>query len=376
MLARRQWPLALVLALLLAAQMTAWRGMDAQQWTQLPADLIVCALAVISLRRPFDSAVAAGAAMVAGAVALFALGLRFYGGDLIQLAAGMALIAIVVRLAPRRRAVIGAVVIVLGYLFGSMVRHEYDRYTVAENLAGYGVWLLLFGIGVGTGLYFRARDTERRRAEAASVAAAQQAERLALARELHDVVAHYVTTIVVHSQGAQAIADQDPDAARTVLPVITSSGHEALAAMRRLVGTLRGAEAIPASRDNGELTEQIRGVVGQAGGPVRLAVELTETVPPQLGQSVLRLVQESVTNALKHAAGVSRIDVDVRTTTGAVHVRVADDGTGQQAHPVGGSGGFGLVGMRERVELLGGRFSAGRNGGRGWTVAAELPLHD
>jgi signal transduction histidine kinase len=89
---------------------------------------------------------------------------------------------------------------------------------------------------------------------------------------------------------------------------------------------------------------------------------------------VIRLVQESLTNARKHAAGVSRIDVDVRTDDGAVLVRVADDGTGQHSSPVGGSGGFGLVGMRERVELLGGRFSAGPNGGSGWTVAAELPL--
>jgi signal transduction histidine kinase len=97
-------------------------------------------------------------------------------------------------------------------------------------------------------------------------------------------------------------------------------------------------------------------------------------VPPELAQSVIRLVQESLTNARKHAAGVSRIDVDVRTGDGVVRVRVADDGTSQHTSPVGGSGGFGLVGMRERVELLGGSFNAGPTGGSGWTVVAELPL--
>ncbi len=374
--ARRQWPLAGVLLLLLAAQATAWRGENMTQWAQLPGDLAVCALAVISLRRTFDTAVAAAIVMTGNAVLLFVFGLRFYGGDVIELAAAMALTAIVVRLASRGRAVTATVLLVLAYQFAQTLRLGFGPYTFGDSAARISVTLLLLAIGVGTGLYFRARDNERRRAEAASVSAAQQAERLALARELHDVVAHYVTTIVVHSQGAEAIADQDPGAARMVLPIITMSGHEALAAMRRLVGTLRGTEASSASRDNNELTEQIRGVVGQVGGPVQLAVELTETVPPELAQSVLRLVQESLTNALKHAAGVSRIDVDVRTSGSAVHVRVADDGSGAKAQPVGGSSGFGLVGMRERVELLGGRFTAGRTNGRGWTVAAELPLRD
>jgi signal transduction histidine kinase len=147
-----------------------------------------------------------------------------------------------------------------------------------------------------------------------------------------------------------------------------------LAAMRRLVGTLRGTEASPTSRDNDELAAQIKRTVEQVGGPVRLDVQLSDAVPPELARSVIRLVQESLTNARKHAAGVNRIDVDVRTSDGAVRVRVADDGTGQHSSPVGGSGGFGLVGMRERVELLGGTFSAGPNGGSGWTVVAELPL--
>lgn len=375
-LARRQWPLAAALVLLLLAQMVSWRGLGPGLWLQLPADLIVCLLAVLSPRRPFDAALAASIAIAGSSLLLHGFGLIRIGGDIVSLAAAMAMTAIVVRQAPRGRAALGTVSLLVAWAITGYL----DRRYYADSANDFGlanliaITVVFFGIAVGTGLYFRARDRDRRKDEATSVAAAQQAERLALARELHDVVAHYVTGIVVHSQAAEAIVDQNPDAARQVLPIITASGHEALAAMRRLVGTLRGTEASPTSRDNDELSAQIRRTVEQVGGPVRLDVQLSENVPPELAQSVIRLVQESLTNARKHAAGVRRIDVDVRTVDGSVRVRVADDGTGQHAAPVGGSGGFGLVGMRERVELLGGQFSAGPTGGSGWTVVAELPL--
>jgi signal transduction histidine kinase len=372
-LARRQWPLAAALAVLLFLQMISWRGMAPGMWLLLPGDVIICVLAVVAPRRPFDAALASGIAMVSSALLVHALGAVQIAGEIIPLAVAMAITAIVVRQAPRGRAVLGTVLLAVAWIIT-----EYpDRIALGAEF-GFGnltvTVVVAFGIAVGTGLYFRARDRERRTAEAASVAAAQQAERLALARELHDVVAHYVTGIVVHSQAAEAIADQNPDAARQVLPIITTSGHEALAAMRRLVGTLRGTESAPVGRDNDELAAQIERTVEQVGGPVRLDVRLADPVPPELAQSVIRLVQESLTTARKHAAGVSRIDVDVRTDGGTVRVRVADDGTGQHSNPAGGSGGFGLVGMRERVELLGGSFSAGPNGGSGWTVVAELPL--
>ncbi|MFI9388190.1 sensor histidine kinase [Kutzneria sp. NPDC052558] len=375
-LARRQWPLAAALFVIIAGEMVSWRGLEPGVWLQLPADLVVAVLAVVSPRRPFDAALAASIATAGSALLLHGLHLIRIGGDFVPLAAGMAITAILVRQAPRGRAVIGTILLVVAW----GITQYLDRMNYLNAAGDYGlpnliaVATVLFGIAIGTGLYFRARDRERRKSEEASVAAAQQAERLALARELHDVVAHYVTGIVVHSQAAEAIVDQNPDAARQVLPIITASGHEALAAMRRLVGTLRGTEATPTSRDNDELAAQIRRTVEQVGGPVRLDVQLSEAVPPELAQSVIRLVQESLTNARKHAAGVSRIDVDVRTVDGCVRVRVADDGTGQLAAPVGGSGGFGLVGMRERVELLGGQFSAGPGGDGGWTVVARLPL--
>ena len=373
-LARRQWPLAAALTLIMLLQMVAWRGLAAGLWWQLPFDLILSVLAIVSPRRPFDAALAGSVTIIASTLLLHGLDVFKIGGDVIPLAAGMAMVAIVVRQATPALAVIGTVALLGANVSWQLV----DLWSTFDNSGGpvhLGItYVVLFAVAIATGLYFRARDRERRQAETASVAAAQQAERLALARELHDVVAHYVTGIVVHSQAAEAIAGQNPEAAQQVLPIITASGHEALAAMRRLVGTLRGTEASPTSRDNDELAAQIRHTVEQVGGPVRLEVTLADPVPPELAQSVIRLVQESLTNARKHAAGVSRIDVDVRTEDGAVLVRVADDGTGQHSSPVGGSGGFGLVGMRERVELLGGRFSAGPHGSGGWTVAAELPL--
>ena len=371
---RRQWPLALALAGMQALEMWSWRGLHPQMWWQLPGQLVVCALAVLAPRRPFDAVLAAACAIAAHTVLLWTLNVQLPGADVVILAAGMALTAILVRMVSRGRAVFGTLLLVGAYLFSVILRHVEFPEDTALGIENLTVWLLLFGIAVGTGMYFRARDAERRSAEAASVAAAQQAERLALARELHDVVAHYVTGIVVHSQAAQEIADKDPATAMSVLPIITASGHEALTAMRRLVGTLRGTEPTGANRDNDELTEQIRKLVGQAGGPVRLTVELAEQVPPELAQSVLRLVQESLTNSGKHAAGATRVEVEVRTTGEAVTVRVADDGVGQHANPAGGSGGYGLIGMQERVELLGGQFHAGPSGTRGWAVSAELPL--
>ena len=374
-LARRQWPLAGALGAIIVLQAVSWRGLEDQGvWWQLPVDLVISVLAVVSPRRPFDAALGISIAVIGSSILLHASGLVRIGGDFVTLAVAMAVTAILVRQAGRTRAVLGTLALVLAWLVPSALDRANYGGGYSLGLPNLIVSVFFYGVAIGTGLYFRARDRDRRKDEAASVAAAQQAERLALARELHDVVAHYVTGIVVHSQAAEAIADQNPEAARQVLPIITTSGHEALAAMRRLVGTLRGTEAVPTSRDNDELTAQIKRTVEQVGGPVRLDVQLSEAVPPELAQSVIRLVQESLTNARKHAAGVSRIDVDVRTSDGAVRVRVADDGTGQHSSPVGGSGGFGLIGMRERVALLGGSFTAGPTGGSGWTVVAELPL--
>jgi signal transduction histidine kinase len=373
-LLRRQWPLACALLFFLVSEVFGGQG----SWWQVPGSVVVCALAVLAPRRPFDAALAAATAVAASSVVLLVAdavpGVPVVGGLVIsETASVMAIAAVVVRQASPARAAVGVVLLVAVSAATLWVRPDYwvrqwpdYQPQVWQHLLGGGV---LLALSLGTGLYFRARDRERATAVRAEVAAAQHAERMALARELHDVVAHYVTGIVVHAQAAQAV----PAAAQEALPIIVHSGNEALTAMRRLVGTLRGAEA-DAPAATSDLADDVRGVVAESGQPVRLHVDLPVAVPPSLGRSVLRLVQESLTNTRKHAGGVTRVDVSVTVADGQVRVVVADDGRERRAAPVGGSGGYGLVGMRERVDLLGGRFDAGPRPGGGWEVRADLPI--
>ncbi|MEV0676896.1 histidine kinase [Actinosynnema sp. NPDC050436] len=375
-LARRQWPLAAALLFF-----TTLDAIGAGPWWQLPGTVVVGALAVLSPRRPFDAALAAATAVVATSVLVRLVdeppsGAFVDGLSLSETSALMAITAIVVRQSPPVRALVGTVVLIASGVVAQWVRPSFWEKHYAElDYHGPPLWQqlvmasVLLVLSLGTGLYFRARDRERATLLRSEVTAAQHAERIALARELHDVVAHYVTAIVVHAQAAQAV----PAAAQEVLPVIARSGNEALTAMRRLVGTLRGTDG-DAPAATSDLADDVRQVVAQSGQPVRLSLDLPTDVPPSLARSVLRLVQESLTNARKHAEGVTAVDVSVAVVQDAVLVEVADDGRAPKAAPVGGSGGFGLVGMRERVELLGGTFTAGRREGGGWQVRAELPL--
>ncbi|MFC3892598.1 sensor histidine kinase [Lentzea rhizosphaerae] len=374
LLAKRQWPLALSLTGIVIAEAGAVSGLG---WWQVPGVLVICAISVLAPRRPFDAALAVAFAIVCVAVYMRFLGVAiephfFISGANVSMAgAAMATISVLVRDDARWRAVIGTVLVlaamvsaeVLGWPIVAPV--EYDEWAPDTTSYLFGAVLLLI-LSVGSGLYFRARDNERASQLAASVAAAQNAERMALARELHDVVAHYVTAIVVHAQAGQLNREVD------VLPAIATSGTEALTAMRRLVGTMRdGTSAGPAASSS--LMDDVRELAAESGLPVRLSFELEDAVPQELARSVLRLVQESLTNTQKHAASVSSVDVALSSSDGVLRLAVDDDGIASGV-PVGGSGGYGLVGMRERVALLGGTFSAGRREPAGWTVRAELPL--
>ncbi|ATE57823.1 sensor histidine kinase [Actinosynnema pretiosum] len=375
-LARRQWPLASVLVMFLLLQAQG----DGPAWSNLIGSLSLAALAVVSPRKPFDAALAAATALVASSVLMRATGATpgpsLLGAlTIVELGAMMAMAAIVVRQEKVWRSTVALVVLVAAGVAEYYIRPNYwvrypDHFPAEPSLLPNAVvTLILLALAVGTGLYFRARDRERATAVRAEVAAAQHAERMALARELHDVVAHYVTGIVVHAQAAQAV----PQAAQEVLPIIVTSGNEALTAMRRLVGTLRDSEAAaPEATDSG-LADDVRAVAEKSGQPVRLSVDLPGEFPVALARSVLRLVQESLTNTRKHADGVTRVDVEVTSDGSAVRVLVADDGR-QRTSPLTGSSGYGLVGMRERAELLGGSFTAGPRPTGGWEVRAEIPV--
>ena len=217
-----------------------------------------------------------------------------------------------------------------------------------------------------------ARELDEQRELQARVAVVD--ERARIARELHDVVAHNVSMIVVQAGAAARVLEGEQPHVREALAAIEVTGRETVDEMRRLLGVLRRAEDGPALAPQPTLREldALAAHVCEAGLPVELRVEGAPVpLPPGVDVSAFRSVQEALTNALKHAGRPARARVTVRYEPGAVEVEIEDDGTGEGT---GGGTGHGLIGMRERVELYGGRLDAGRSDGGGYTVKARLPL--
>ncbi|MFF0658297.1 histidine kinase [Micromonospora tulbaghiae] len=222
-------------------------------------------------------------------------------------------------------------------------------------------------VGAAAGLTLRLLD-ERARATAERV---RRDERLELARELHDVVAHHVTGIVVQAQAAHLVGRRDPARATESLAGIEAAGGEAMRAMRRLVGLLRDtADAPPASAGTKQIEELVERFRRQ-GPPVRLRLPGETTWPPEVTSTVHRIVREALTNVARHAPHAAQVAVDVAQEPDAVVVEVTDDASGAPAEH---RGGYGLIGLRERVEALGGTLRAGpRPDGAGWSVRAVVP---
>ncbi|WP_343951986.1 sensor histidine kinase, partial [Nonomuraea longicatena] len=197
----------------------------------------------------------------------------------------------------------------------------------------------------------------------------RRAERLDLARELHDVVAHHITGIVLQAQAAQVVTRRHPDQAADSLSAIESSGARALAATRRVVDVLRTAGAAPA--EHGRLRDMVEdfGLHGVRAS-LRLAAE-PDGWPPEVATTVHRVVRESLTNVLRHARQAREVTVEVTEDTAAVTVTVEDDAPASAGR---GRAGYGLVGMRERLEALGGTLAAGPRPGSGWSVRASIPV--
>jgi signal transduction histidine kinase len=202
--------------------------------------------------------------------------------------------------------------------------------------------------------------------------AAVTVERGRIARELHDVVAHNVSMIVVQAGAAARVLRGDQPDVRNALDVIAATGRETVDEMRTLLGVLRsdGPDALRPQPGLGDLEQLVRGV-REAGLPVTLRIEgQRQPLPPALDLSAFRIVQEALTNALKHA-GPARAQVMVRYEDGLVTLEIADNGGG----PRGDRGtGHGLVGMRERAAMFGGELETARADGGGFTVCARLPL--
>ncbi len=220
----------------------------------------------------------------------------------------------------------------------------------------------------------RARRLEAEREERDRQAVTD--ERLRIARELHDVVAHSMSVIAVQSGVANHVIDSRPAQARQALATIEATSRSALVELRRLLGVLRqgddpvaSLEPNPGMAEIGRLADQIR----SAGVKVELKVEGEPgDLPPGVDLSAFRIAQEGLTNVLKHGGGVARMVV--RYSPGAVAVEIADDGRAGTTDEAPAEGtGHGLIGMRERVAVFGGEMTAGPVPGGGYRMAARLP---
>jgi signal transduction histidine kinase len=211
------------------------------------------------------------------------------------------------------------------------------------------------------------------REQAARERAAVVGERARLARELHDVVAHSVSTMVVQAEAGESLLERDPERAREAFVSITGSGRQALGELRRMLGLLRDAEGEPplgpqpGLRELHALVDQMRRV----GLPTELSIE-GEPRPLAAGVDVsaYRIVQEALTNTLKHARP-ARARVLVRYGRDHIELEVVDDG---RRRTNGSQGGHGILGMRERARLYGGTLETGRREGGGFSVRARLPV--
>jgi signal transduction histidine kinase len=246
--------------------------------------------------------------------------------------------------------------------------------SVRTDAGFYALLALAWAAGLGVrALRRRAHELERLNEEVARLAAVE--ERARLARELHDIVAHTVAVMTVHAGAARQLVDVDPGEAKATMRSAEQQGRQAMAELRRLLGLLRGsgepgALAPPSGvRDLRELADTVRG----GGLAVSLDVEgRPRELAPGVDLSAYRIVQEALTNTLKHASA-SQAAVHVRYGEHALELEVIDDGRPAGASANGG-GGHGLTGLRERAALYGGTLDAGPQPGGGYRVFAALPI--
>ncbi|GAA1923372.1 sensor histidine kinase [Streptantibioticus ferralitis] len=281
----------------------------------------------------------------------------------------------------RRRTAVAFAVIAVGNLMAA--------YRWASPERGTKVFVALCGLALAAGmiganmhnrraylaaLEDRAARLERERDQRAQLAVA--GERARIAREMHDIVTHSLSVMVALADGAAFAAPRAPEKAAAAMEQVSGTGRQALTDMRRFLGVLRADEPDalrhpqPGIAQLDALATQVRAV----GLPVRLRVEGDAASVPAAAQlTVYRLVQEALTNTLKHAAAGARASVRVSCPGDRVEVEIRDDG-----HPVpsSGEGGHGIDGMRDRVAAYGGHLEAGPLPGGGWRVATCLKLGD
>ena len=376
--ARRYWFDALLLAMagigitgaVLGRERT--NGPEGPLWFDILAILVIVLPLLARRRFPFGAPAAMG---IAAALTSF-VDRTVVPYDGVTFLVGCAALFLVGSLRDRAQAVAGFAIAegVLAVVVYNDPRSSVGNFVVGSIIFAI-VWTIAFGVGrkslEADEAKERANRAEREREERARMAVAE--ERARIARELHDVVGHSVSVMTVQASGVRRLLRPDQDREREALLVVERTGREALAEMRRMVGVLRRPEEAPAlapqpSLDHlGRLVEQAR----EAGLPVELRVEGEATqLPAGVDLTAYRLVQEALTNVVKHAQA-TRADVLVNYGDSYLEVTVKDDGKGVGN---GDGGGHGLVGMRERVSVYGGELDAGPRTGGGYQLRARLPL--
>ena len=258
--------------------------------------------------------------------------------------------------------------------------------TIVYLIPGHSVHELVF-IPVDFAVAWVAGFAVRARAEQAEVAEsrATQAEhavfeeRVRIARELHDVVAHHVSMMGVQAGAARVVIDRDRVKAKESLTAIEVSSRQAVGELHRLLGFLRQAGDLDDLAPRPGLSQLPRLAASMSESELAVAVSIEgeeRSLPPMIGVSAYRIVQEALTNTLKHAAAASRADVRVRYWPDELEVEIIDDGRGATALSGTSPGGLGLIGMRERAALHGGQLTAGPVSGGGFAVRVKLPTSD
>lgn len=222
----------------------------------------------------------------------------------------------------------------------------------------------------GLGWWWRAAQSRR----AHALQALREAERLAVARDLHDEVAHHIAGIVVQLQALRVVTPENPDRVVSALPMLEAAASRSLEAMRQMVWTLRAPSSSSETEEHGDLIDEVHKLAGGSGIPVDLVIEVdsTRTVPGPVSVALQRVLREALANVARHAqlGTTAHVRIEINDYTAAVDV--TNDGASSTAFSAGV--GVGLKGLDERVSILHGKLVAGALPRGGWRLAASIPL--